>query len=184
MIHSGLSFFSVLTSTHTCTVYPNTYNTCMLSRGNELGWQLFCDSVRQNWPSINSRQLHLLSPLQRDHHSRTCRTGSCHEMWRSLAAGHTQSENEILWSLYVTVHYAKCETLSCICRNVLFPESCHSAHQKIKEPLFTFTCSYFPCRKKAQQHTNKFYKICHSVCHRAWITVDSSLFFFTSDHTQ
>lgn len=141
MVHSGLcpSFALFFPLPHTpvqCTLYSNTYSTCTWSRSNELGWQLFCDSVRKNWASINSSQLHLLLPLQRDHHLGTCRTGSCHEMWCSLAPGHTQSENEILWSLYVTVHYAKCDTLSHICHNVLLPQRCHSADLKIKEHFY------------------------------------------------
>lgn len=101
-------------------------------------------------PSINSTQLHLPVPQQRDHHLRTCRTGSCHKMWHNLAPGHTQSENEILWSLYVTEHYAKCDTLSCICRNALFPQRCHSVDLKIKQHFPIYILPIFSILKIAQ----------------------------------
>lgn len=118
---------------HTCTVLCTTHTVHALW-AEVMRWDGSCFVIQsgKNWMNINSSHLHLLSPLQKDHHSRTCRTGSCQKMWRSLAPGHTQSENEILWSLYVTVHYAKCDTLSHICRRVLFPQCCRSADLKIK----------------------------------------------------
>lgn len=77
------------------------------------------------------------------------------------------SENEILWSLYVTVHYAKCYTLSHICRNVLFPQRCQSAHLKIKAHLYIYMLLTFyiyflrplkhtSCTKSVSQSTQVF----------------------------
>lgn len=103
----------ILTLTHTCTaqcIVYNTYSTCTVSRGNEVLWQLFCYSVRQNWPEINSSQLHLLLPQQKDHHSRKCRTGSCHKMWRSLAPGYT---------LWVKMRFSGAYMSQCIMQNVI-----------------------------------------------------------------
>lgn len=123
------------THTHTCTVY-NTYSTCTPSRSNEVGWRLFCDSVGQK---LDENQFLTVAPPL------TPTEGPPFEdmqNWQlsenvtqpspNIPPRHTRSENEILWSLYVTEHYAKCDTLSHICRRVLFPQHCQSADLKIK----------------------------------------------------